>query len=279
MKLFIDVGGTYLRSELHGPADILRQKVSSQEHELIAFIESKLAEHLIISFIGISFAGQVYKGEILSSPNLHISQPKIKEYFESRYTLRLEIDNDLNCAVMAEAEYFKSDSVLALYIGTGIRSALIDEGRLVRGTHNQAFEIGHIPYKESPFTCGCGKTNCLELFASGSGLNKWMEYFHMHDLPLNELEKFQDKKSTDVTSNFKEALLFCTATLITLSNPKIIVFGGGVMKRNAYLLEWLKENLPGYAFANALDDVRMLATSLNNGSMEGAKLLEENFYA
>ena len=123
MKLFIDVGGTNLRSELHTSSEIISQKVSSQERELVKYIEHLLVLYPLISFIGISFAGQIFEGEILSAPNLHVSEPKIKEYFESRYNLRLEIENDLKCAVVAEAEFIKSDSIVALYVGTGIGSA------------------------------------------------------------------------------------------------------------------------------------------------------------
>ena len=278
MKLFIDVGGTNLRSELHTASEILSEEMSSQENDLIDVIESKLLTYPKISFIGVSFAGQIYNGEILSAPNLTIKEPKIKKYFESKYKLRLEIDNDLNCAVRAEAEYFKSDSILALYIGTGTGSAFIDNKKLVRGVHNQAFEIGHIPYKKAPFLCGCGKDNCVELYASASGMKKWMEYYHMPKLFLSELENADDIKKRELSSGFKDALLFTAATLITLANPSIIVLGGGVIKRNPYLLEFLKENIAKYAFANSLKDVEIVISELENGAMEGVKLLEEDTY-
>ena len=279
MKLFIDVGGTNLRSELHTASDIVQEEISSQENDLIEVIESKLSANPKISFIGISFAGQVHNGEILSAPNLTIKEHKIKEYFESKYKLRLEIDNDLNCAVRAEAEYFNSDSVLALYIGTGIGSALIDNKKLVRGINNQAFEVGHIPYKKAPFLCGCGKDNCVELYASASGMKKWMEYYHMPKLFLSELENADDIKKRDLSLGFKDALLFTTATLITLANPSKFVLGGGVIKRNTYLLEFLKENLEKHAFSNSLKDVEIVISELENGAMQGVKLLEEDSYA
>ena len=278
MKLFIDVGGTNLRSELHSASEILSEEISSQENDLIDVIENKLATYPTISFIGVSYAGQIYNGEILSAPNLHIRELKIKEYFESRYALRLEIDNDLNCAVRAEANYFHSDSVLAVYVGTGIGSAFIDNGRLVRGANNQALEIGHIPYKKAPFKCGCGKDNCVELFVSASGMNKWMDYYHMPKLYLKELRDSADIKKRDISLGFKDALLFSTATLITLTNPKIIVFGGGVIKNNPYVLEWLKENLAEYTFANSLKNLQIVMSELKNGAMEGVKLLEDKIY-
>lgn len=278
MKLFIDVGGTNLRSELHTSSEIISQKVSSQERELVKYIEHLLVLYPLISFIGISFAGQVYKGEILSAPNLHVSKPKIKEYFESRYNLKLEIENDLKCAVVAEAEFFKSDSIVALYVGTGIGSAFIDEGKIVRGVKNQAFEIGHIAYKEAPFACGCSKTNCLELFASASGMNKWMKHFNIPKLLLDELENSKEKHTKEIAISFKEALLHAVAMLITLCNPEVIVLGGGVIKNNEYLLKYIKENLEGNVQKNTLKEVQIVVSSLKNGSMEGAKLLDGNPY-
>ncbi|MFA6136585.1 MAG: ROK family protein [Sulfurimonas sp.] len=278
MKLFIDIGGTHLRSELQTPGGMISDSVSSQEHDLISFIEKKLEVYPFITFIGISYAGQIYRGEILSAPNIALKESKIKEYFESRYDLRLEIDNDLNCAAMAEADYFKSESLLALYVGTGIGSAFIDSGRLVRGSRNMAFEIGHIPYKQTPLTCGCGKTNCLELYASASGLQKWMEHLKMPTLSFAELENSEDKQKNGIALDLKEALLFATATLITLTNPKIVVFGGGVIAHNPQIVEYLKENLEGQAFSGSLRGLNLYISSLENGAMKGAKLLEENIY-
>jgi glucokinase len=164
---------------------------------------------------------------------------------------------------------------LALYVGTGIGSAFIDGGKLVRGVRNQAFEIGHIPYKETPLACGCGKKNCIELYASASGMNKWMIYYKMPKLTLAELEKSEYGHDKEIALGFKEALLFAVATLLTLTNPKKLVLGGGVMKRNPYLLEWLKDNLKGQAFSNALQEVTIHMSELQNGAIEGAKLLEE----
>ncbi len=278
MKLFIDIGGTHLRSELQMPGGVISENVSSQEYDLVSFIEKKLELYPFITFIGISYAGQIYKGEILSAPNIALKEPRIKEYFESRYDLRLEIDNDLNCAAMAESAYFKSDSLLALYVGTGIGSAFIDNGRLVRGSKNMAFEIGHIPYKQTPFVCGCKKTNCLELYASASGLEKRMKHFNMPILSFAELENSQDEQKSALALDFKEALLFATATLITLTNPRIVVFGGGVIEHNPQILEYLKKNLEGQAFSGSLHGVSLHISSLENGAMSGAKLLEENSY-
>ncbi len=274
-KLCIDIGGTQLRSELHDGEIILEDVRSSKMYDLVDYIESLLREHPEIGFIGISYAGQVHDGIILSAPNIKVSTRNIKEHFESRYDLRLEIDNDLNCAIMAEADFCNCKNIAALYIGTGTGSAVVDHGKLIRGAGNQAFEIGHIPHRQTPFTCGCGKNNCLELYASGSGLERWMRYHHIEgDLSFPLLER--SEAGREIKKQFEEALFFAAATLVTLSNPEILVLGGGVVNHNDYLVTLLQTRLPEFAFAPSMRNLQIVQSSLQQPGIAGARLLENN---
>jgi glucokinase len=258
-RLFIDIGGTNLRSELEINDKIIKKSISSKNINLIDFISNYLNLYPNISFIGISFAGQVNQGVIISSPNIDISSFNIKEYFEKRYNLTLEIDNDLNCAIRAEAEYFNSKYLSVIYIGTGLGSAVIDNEKIVSGFKNQSFELGHIPYKKSPFICGCGKDNCIELFASGGAIEKWLKYKSI------EYKEISLNINQDVSKIFKEALLQAVETLIVLSNSKILVLGGGVISKNPYLVDYIKNNINS--------EIEIVASKLENGALEGAKLL------
>jgi glucokinase len=266
-KLFIDIGGTNLRSELDIDDEVIKSSISSININLIDFISNYLNLYPKISHIGISFAGQVNQGVILSSPNINISNFNIKEYFESRYNLTLEIDNDLNCAVRAEAKYFSSKYISAIYIGTGLGSAIIDNGKVVSGVTNQSFELGHIPYKKSPFLCGCGKDNCIELYASGGAIEKWLNYKNIDykevDLELN----------SEVSNIFKNALLRAISTTITLSNSKILVLGGGVISKNPQLIKWIKDNIKNEVMPSILKDIDIVPSKLKNGAIDGARLL------
>ncbi len=278
-KLYIDIGGTYLRSELHKGSEIISETLSSKYEKLLAYIDIKMREHPEIGFIGVSYAGQVYKGEILSAPNILFDEVKIKQRVEADYGIRLEIDNDLNCAVLAEAEYFKTDSVVALYIGTGMGAASIDDGRVVRGGRNLAYEIGHIPYRDAPFFCGCGRKNCVELFASGSGLSKWLDYLEIERVSnLQELRDSNIEQERAVADEFESALLHAAATLITVANPNYLVLGGGVIKNNPYLLEILKERLELFTLKPSMKTLKIEISRLNNASLDGIKLLEGKKY-
>ena len=272
------MGGTHLRSEVMDGAQSIFESVESCTHELIDYIDGKMAEYPEISFIAISFAGQVDEGVILSSPNIAHTEKNIKKIVESRYGLRLEIDNDLNCAIRAEAFYWKSRNIAALYVGTGIGAAVIDQGRVVRGSRNSAFEIGHIPYKKTPLICGCGRSNCLELATSGSGISKWLNYYNSNQRSnLQELKNSIHENERSIATEFENGLLHAVGTLITLANPEILVLGGGIIVENPYLVPFLQENLQNYVLKTSFESVKIERSALENAPLEGAKLLEKQY--
>ncbi len=274
-KLFIDIGGTHLRSEIVSEEYTAEDMVSSQEVGLLSYIDKQATLHPDISFIGISYAGQVNNGIITASPNINIDKYDIASVVKSRYGIPLVIDNDLNCAVRAESAYWQSDNIAALFVGTGIGAAVIDHGALVKGSRNMAYEIGHIPYHDTPFFCGCGRNNCIELFASGSGMGKWLKHFGSdHDLDLNRLKNSDIEEERLIASRFEEAFLHASGVLVTLANPEILVLGGGVIEQNPYLGTLLEEKLKRYALNASLEGLRVEMSVLKNAPLEGAKLLE-----
>lgn len=275
MKLYIDFGGTNFKYLLEDKKrEIERASIHSSEIDLIEFIESLLQKHKI-DFIGISFAGQVNNGEVLSAPNIKISQTNIKDYFENRYNTRVEIENDLKCAVLAEAEHLNVKNIIAIYIGTGFGSAYIDGTSLIQGANNLAGEIGHTYFKEAPFKCGCGKSNCLELFTSGIALKKWSEYYKLDCEPtLEELKKSDRAEAKEIVDNFYQGLSISISNLVTILNPSHLVLGGGVIKANLDLVEFIRESIENNSLKASSKDLKISLSELNNGALDGAKLLE-----
>lgn len=278
-KLFIDIGGTHLRSEIHSDDALpILDRVKSDSIGLMKYIDTVMELHSDIGFIGISYAGQVNNGAIISSPNIQVDKHDIAQHVKERYSVELKIDNDLNCAVLAEAAHWNSGNIAALFVGTGVGSAVIDNARLIRGNRNLSYEIGHIPYKEAPFFCGCGRNNCIELYASGSAISKWLKFYESDTLPnLVELKNSQIKEEHEVAENFEQALLHVVGTIITIANPEIVVLGGGVIAQNPYLIDFIKENIKNYALRASLESLRFELSVLENASLEGAKLLESTY--
>lgn len=88
---------------------------------------------------------------------------------------RIRVDNDATCAAWAEHRIGSArgvaDAVLVT-LGTGIGGGLVTGGRLVRGAHGFAGEVGHMVVDPHGPPCPCGKRGCWERMASGSGLGR-----------------------------------------------------------------------------------------------------------
>ncbi len=255
MKIAIDIGGTYFRWEIIGVA---KGKEPIQKIDIQNFL-SRLIRRYKVRALGISFAGQVHHDRILSAPNVHSS------FNPAAFGIPYIIENDLHCAVLAEARYWQSSHIGALYSGTGLGSGIIDEGRLIRGYRNLAGEIGHIPYRQAPFRCGCGKHNCLELYASGNGIHKWAKYLGVQ----------ASLKEPKIKELYLEALATAAAIILSLCNCEFLILGGGVIQANPDVLQWLQQNLPRYAPPFALKKCAILQSQLSDASLEGAKILLE----
>ncbi|MCD6654546.1 MAG: ROK family protein [Sulfurovum sp.] len=274
MNLVIDAGGTNLRAQIwHSDNFIAAVEAKSRSIGLYAWIETLLCQYRQIKTIGISFAGQVEDGRIISAPNILIDEHHIKEKVESKYGVRLKIENDLDCAVLAEAKALEVQNICALYVGTGLGLGAMESGRVIKGFKNVATEIGHIPYKKTSLRCGCGRDNCLELYASGSGIAKQVK--HKGRSCGTTLEELRDAGENEIATMFEEALLVASGTTLTLFNPQVLVLGGGIIEANPYLEKFIIKNIKDYALSNSLDGVTICKSRLTNASLAGALLLKD----
>ena len=128
--------------------------------------------------IGVSTAGRVdavtggiaYANEIMPG---WTGQP-IKERLQESCELPVSVLNDVQAHALGEARWGAAsgaDTCMMIAAGTGIGGAVIAHGRLVRGNHGFAGEIGHIACSQAVgIPCVCGGAGHLELVASGSGI-------------------------------------------------------------------------------------------------------------
>jgi len=276
MTLVIDAGGTYLRYSYAKEGIELVHQVQTSDITLYELIELELAVAPGIKSVCISYAGQVKEGVILSSPNRHGDLGDIKNYFEHRYNIRLFIQNDLTCAVLAQAQIYKSKNLCAFYIGTGLGLGVISDGVLLKGIGNTASELGHIPYKKAPFRCGCGRDNCLELFVSGTALYQWKKHYNLDEkLSLKELKESTDLHAQEIYTEFIKAYLYALGTVITLFNPKELVLGGGVIESNTWLHSFAEQHLQEYSLHASLEECSLLLSQLENAPLKGALQLKD----
>lgn len=277
MLAAMDVGGTNIRCHIFDTNKklVASEFMSTQSIGLIKAIEM-LADQHDLKEIGISYAGQVHDGVILSAPNIKVDEPNIRDYFLHKHNIKLSIENDLKCAALAEYKHWDcSSTMVAASIGTGFGSAIIEKGKLLTGSHNLAGEIGHIPYKYSEIPCGCGNHYCIEAFCSGSALSRWIEYYHLpiEEHTIDNLRQLKQYESDTIIENFQDALLFAIGSIISLLNPETIVLGGGVIHKNPYLLDVIQKNVHKYALPKSQEQTRIIISELENAPLIGAGML------
>jgi glucokinase len=281
MQLGIDIGGTYLRYELRDDTNhsVAKGVLESSSIELSAFVAQMIEQESAIEYVFIAFAGQVYDGKVIAAPHIQVKEQNIKAYIEKHYEgVTLFIENDLSCAVLAEAAFYKSRDLVALYVGTGLGMGVVSDGRVLKGSSHIAAEIGHIPYKKAPFVCSCGKSNCIELFASGSALIRIKAYKNLDpSLQLQDLRKSSVVKEREIYEEFMEGLLHAAAIAITLCNPKVLVLGGGIVANDAEIYADVQKDIKDYAMPLSLQNVEIVRSQLDDASLEGAFLLKDSY--
>src|SRR5262249_20686555 len=85
------------------------------------------------------------------------------------------LENDVNIAVVGEHAYGVGrglQSMIGVFVGTGIGGALILDGQLYRGQRSSAGEVGHTRIRRGGPRCHCGQRGCVEVLASRTAMER-----------------------------------------------------------------------------------------------------------
>ena len=100
-----------------------------------------------------------------------------RDMLAERLDLPVYLDNDANAAALAEHTMGAGrghDDLIYVTISTGIGGALILNGKLYRGMHGMAGEIGHMFISDSAgYPCSCGVTGCVQSISSGMHMARY----------------------------------------------------------------------------------------------------------
>jgi glucokinase len=185
---------------------------------------------------------------------------------EDKFGLPCRAQNDARLALLGEhfagaARGF--DDAVLVTIGTGIGGAVMLGGRLLRsGGHKAGGLAGHLGVAWNGRLCSCGNRGCAEAEASTASL----------DAICRESPGFAASVLASVSRRIDFELLFqaadagdafacevldrcigvwsaLTVSLVHAYDPKVIVFGGGVMQRQEAILPRIREHVDQFAWA------------------------------
>ena len=279
----IDIGGTKIKHGVltenlefieKGSVDTEAQKGGVGIMEKVCLItEQYLREHTA-SGVCISTAGMVDcdRGVITYSAPLipDYIGPEIKKTVEDKFNLPCEVENDVNCACLAEYFYGAasgSSSCLCLTVGTGIGGAFICDGKIHHGFSGSGCEVGymHLPGGEFQDLAAVSvlvrKTEKLKNVPEGS----------LNGKIIFELAKSGDEICIKTIDEMCDYLGMGVADICYVLNPETVVLGGGIMSETDYLSDRIKKALGKYLLPSVFEKTTLkFAENKNDAGMLGA---------
>ena len=273
----IDLGGTNIKAGVVTEDGVLVNKESiktnaDRKMEEIIYDMGKLASKVIslagidksdIKAIGIGSPGTPdnKEGILVYSNNLPFNMAPMRKLIKEVIDLPVYIDNDANCAGMAEAVSGAAKGTkesVTITIGTGIGAGVIVNGRIYSGFNQAGSEFGHTVLVSGGVPCSCGRKGCFEAYSSASALIRMTKEAAENnpDSLLNDVIKEEgkvnakiafiakrrgDKVASDVIDTYIEYLSDGLANAINTFMPEVLVIGGGVCNEGDPLLLPLRE--------------------------------------
>ncbi|CAM3561628.1 ROK family glucokinase [Kibdelosporangium persicum] len=183
LTIGVDIGGTSVRAgvvDKRGTIlDTARVGTPSGADALndaiVSVITSLTARHAI-SAVGLAVAGFVATDlkTVMFAPHLAWRHASVAERISQKIDLPVVLEHDANAAALAEYRYGAARGakvVTLVAIGTGIGAGLLLDGKIFRGAHGVAPELGHLRIVPNGRPCSCGKSGCWERYCSGTALS------------------------------------------------------------------------------------------------------------
>lgn len=217
LAIGVDIGGTKIAFALvdHTGKVVYRHRIPTAQHEgrdpviqrIVAGIhhlEAQIDPDTQILGVGIGNPGLVDpdNGLVISAVHLGWYNEPIHQLIYEALDCKhpVYIENDVRALAMGEHTFGVAqghDNFVYIALGTGLGDAAMVDGRLVKGAHFAAMELGHMATIPNGRKCICGRYGCLDMYLSGVGLIEAVkEYRHQH--PNSPLAQLDSPTSQDV---------------------------------------------------------------------------------
>lgn len=238
-----------------GPKNIIK-KMLEGIYELLEESRKTLAD---ISSIGVGAAGQIDRqnGILIAAANLDCYDLNIKGILSEKFNIPVFVGNDVEIAAIGEQKFGAGkgcNDFVCVFVGTGVGSAIIKDGKIITGATGTAGEIGHIIVDLNGRQCSCGAHGCLEAYASRSAIERRIEGAlkkGRKSCILDYLETGKSITSSMIQKSIEredELVLQCVteaseylsggiASIINFVNPELVILGGGLIEAVDYFYQ------------------------------------------
>jgi glucokinase len=229
----------------------------------IAEVVAELAAGHPVQAVGIGAAGWIdaSRSTVLFAPHLPWRDEPLRQEIQARVQVPVVIENDANVAAWAEFTYGAArdaeDSMVLFTVGTGIGGGIVLGGRLVRGAHGIAGEMGHTQMVPDGHPCSCGRRGCMEQYSSGNALARFARAGALQDpsaaqqllaLAGGNVDAVDGPMVTQAAGRGDPVALaafdqighwlgIAVADIVQTLDPQVVVIGGGVIEAGDLLMK------------------------------------------
>ncbi|MEG0505141.1 MAG: ROK family protein, partial [Raoultibacter sp.] len=299
----IDVGGTATKLGVFtGSGELVGKHAFASIPVLTKEAFTPIAEQLAIILrassvsasqvvgVGLAVPGPVTpENEFVVCPNLDLDLHAYKSFLEAEFPkAAVAVINDANAAALGDqwqgsASKSACENFVLVTLGTGIGAGIISRGELLTSSAGAVGEIGHLcvePVDGIP--CGCGRSGCLEQYASAHALTRMARDSMQADSGATEkcgadelIARFPDAKAVfdaaaagdkvacHAVSRFADRLAFGFAQIGCVLDPAMIVLGGGLSAASSVFIDELRARYQIHVFS-ACRSTEIVASELGN---------------
>jgi glucokinase len=207
--------------------------------------------------IGVGVPSQIdfETGTVETSVNIPLFGVPLRDELSRRFGVPVFVDNDANCAALAEAHLVGERDLVMLTLGTGVGGGVVTDGMAFRGAHGLGAELGHMTINPDGPPCpgSCPNRGCLEAYCSGQALERDASEL-ASDRPESALAKYADSEGMVSThelvaaadrrdpdallimDNFGRILGIGIANYVNIFEPARLAIGGGLSRASHLFL-------------------------------------------
>lgn len=261
--------------------------------ERIAEVARELASRHKVTSVGVSLAGFISKDRKRMETNPNIANMKglaIHDELERATGLSIHLENDANCAAWGEFRFGAgrdANPMMMITVGTGIGGGLIIDGKLLIGAYGTAGEMGHVPVIPNGEICGCGMRGCLEQYASGNALRRYVrkaiesaptlgsKILSLGDGTVAGIEGPHITRAAEdgdgialaAFNEIGEWLGYAISGFASVIDPESVVIGGGVIEAGELLLDPIRASVKKHSPMRTSHEMpEILAAKLGNAA-------------
>ena len=150
------------------------------------------------------------------------------------------VDNDANCAALAEAMEGAGkgyNAVFGLIFGTGVGGGFVVNGHIIAGANGMCGEIGHLPlpfYEESDgdkVLCGCGQYGCIEKLVAGGAVARLYQKLTGKNADARQIAGLAQDGDVDALRVLDRYFTVAAKAMVAILHsfdPDIITVSGGL---------------------------------------------------